>query len=81
MDTAISARGLAPFIFEMQRKAAEEKLYSVWLHKSYGESYEAFRRRAIETSRNANMTPRQQKRIIDESFAILDNFDPEGVSG
>lgn len=82
MDTAIEARGLASFVQTMREEAADEKLYRFWLHKVMdGSSFKEWRRKALYSAKNANMTAREQQDIVSQTRDILRGFDPEGVSG
>lgn len=79
MDTAIESRGLSLFIRTIQAQRNEEKMFDIWLHKVFdGSSFADYRDRVRNVASNAAMSKAEQRRIIEGSFDILKDFDPEG---
>lgn len=81
MDTAIESRGLSLFIKTIQAQQNEEKMFDIWLHKVFdGSSFADYKKKVRNVTTNALMGEGQQKKIVQKSFEILKDFDPEGVT-
>lgn len=81
LDTLIVSGRLREFVRSMWSKKQDDALFEVWLHKVRSDmGFKDFKRRVLVPA-SRKMTHRQIEATVQESFAILNGFQPpEGVS-
>lgn len=83
IDNMISLSNFSEFISELADNVSDEKLYDIWKSKVYDKSYADFKNEmmakwkkntGIETSET--MTDEEMETTINDSYEILNNFNP-----
>lgn len=83
IDNMISISNFSEFISELADNVSDEKLYDIWKSKVYDKSFADFKNEmmakwkkntGIETSET--MTDEEMETTINDSYEILNNFNP-----
>ncbi len=76
LDNLIATGRFLEFILELIDIQNEEKIYDVWLHKVFDKGFDAFKEAVMENNQIVNVDNQNVETTINESFDILNNFNP-----
>lgn len=75
VDTLILNNQFSDFIVDLINTVNEEKIYELWMHKSYTEGYNDFRKRfAINSDEKVEKV--NVNKVLESSMRVLEDIQP-----
>lgn len=81
LDGYIQTGRLAEFVDDFTEMVNEAELYEFWLHKVWAQSFPEFKEAVENTNRQQAMTVNDIEATVQNSWDILNNFNPEKEEG